>query len=275
MTTATSNPPTPRTRPAVELPARWPWLVRGFIKYALRYLRKHFRAVRISKNGATIPSGDAPVLVVMNHPSWWDALTPIAIFDQFPAGFEHFAAIDARAIEQYGFFNRLGFFGIDQHSIRGAAQFLRTGEAILSASNRAVWVTAQGRFTDVRERPLNLRSGVGHLAARMTRGLVVPVAIEYPFWNERTPEALIRVGKPLDVTTFAELSGKEWAARIESALTDAMDGLAEDAKARDPARFATILGGTVGVGGVYDRWRRLKSWVSGKKFDPSHGGAES
>jgi 1-acyl-sn-glycerol-3-phosphate acyltransferase len=211
----------------------------------------------------------------MNHPSWWDAMTPIALFDQFPRGFEQFAAIDARAVEQYGFFKRLGFFGIDPSSVRGAATFLRIGEAILSQPKRAVWVTAQGQFTDARVRPLNLRSGVGHLAARMARGFVVPIAIEYPFWNERTPEALFRIGTPLDVTEFSELSGKEWTARIESALTDAMDGLAADAMTRDPARFTTIIGGTVGVGGMYDRWRRLKSWVSGKKFDPSHGGAEA
>lgn len=275
MPTTTVEPPTPRTRPAVDLPARWPWLIRGFKQYALRYLRKHFRAVRISKNGATLPTGDEPVLVVMNHASWWDAMTPIALFNQFPRGFEQFAAIDARAVEQYGFFKRLGFFGIDVNSVRGAATFLRVGEAILSQPKRVVWVTAQGQFTDARVRPLNLRSGVGHLAARMTRGFVVPIAIEYPFWNERTPEALIRVGSPLDVTEFSELSGKEWTARIESALTDAMDGLTADAMTRDPARFTTILGGTVGVGGMYDRWRRLKSWVFWKKFDPSHGGAEA
>lgn len=275
MTTGISTPPTPRARPPVELPARWPWLVRGFKRYAVRYLRKHFHAVRISKAGATIPSGDAPILVAMNHSSWWDALTPIALLDEFPRDFEHFPAIDAVAVEKYPFFKRLGFFGVDPHSVRGAASFLRTGEAILSSPNRAVWVTAQGRFTDVRERPLDLRSGVGHLAARMARGFVVPVAVEYPFWNERTPEALIRVGDPLDVTAFPERSGKEWTARIQSALAATMDGLAEDAKTRDPARFRTLIGGTVGVGGVYDRWRRLKSWASGKKFDPSHGGAEA
>ena len=58
----------------------------------------------------------------------------------------------------------LGFFGVDPSTLRGAAEFLRTGEAILSAPQRALWVTAQGEFTDVRTRPLQLKTGVGHLA---------------------------------------------------------------------------------------------------------------
>lgn len=289
MTAAADAPAARPTRPPVELPARWPWLFRGFRKYGGNYLRKHFHAVRLANAGAPVPAGDAPVLVVMNHPSWWDALTPLALLDRFPATVEHFAAIDARAFAKYGFFKRVGFFGVDTQSVRGAAAFLRTGEAILSVPNRVVWVTAQGQFTDVRVRPLNLRSGVGHLAARMATsvpghpggrdvpagGFVLPVGVEYPFWNERTPEALIRIGTPLNVADGAGLSGKAWTAKIEAALTETLDALAADALTRDPARFTTLLGGTVGVGGVYDRWRRLKAWATRTKFDASHGGAEA
>lgn len=275
MTTSIAKPQTPHGRPPVELPARWPWLFRGFRKYGANYLRKHFHAVRLANAGAPVPVGDAPVLVVMNHPSWWDALTPLALVDRFPAAVEHFAAIDARAFAKYGFFKRVGFFGVDTQSVRGAAAFLRTGEAILAVPNRVVWVTAQGQFTDARVRPLNLRSGVGHLAARMSRGFVLPVGVEYPFWNERTPEALIRIGTPLNVADGAGLTGKAWTAKIEAALTETLDGLAADALTRDPARFTTLLGGTVGVGGVYDRWRRLKAWATRTKFDASHGGVEA
>jgi 1-acyl-sn-glycerol-3-phosphate acyltransferase len=254
------------------LPRRWPWLLRGFRKYARRYARKHFHAVRLSKASHPFPPADEPVLVVLNHPSWWDPLTGLILSGGLTAH-DHFAAIDAVAVERYGFFKRLGFVGVDTQSLRGAAEFLRVGAAILSQPGRAFWVTAQGRFTDPRTRPLGLRSGVGHLAARLGKGVVVPVAFEYPFWDERTPEALVRVGEPVRLADRPGLGGKGWTAVIEDALTRTMDGLAADAATRDPGRFAELVGGRAGVGGVYDLWRRVKALVRGERFDPSHAAA--
>src|SRR5262249_37561366 len=158
------------------------------------------------------------------------------------------------------FFKKLGFVGVDTKTLRGAAEFLRTGTAILSQPSRVYWVTAQGRFTDVRERPLAIQAGVGHLAARLERGIVLPLALEYTFWTERTPEALVRVGEPLSVAEHPGLSGKEWAALIETAMTQNLDALNAEAMTRDPAKFTALLAGKSGVGGPYDWWRRLKAW---------------
>ena len=79
------------------VPRRWPWLVRGFRKYAARYVRKHFHAVRLSKSGAAFPPADEPLLVVLNHPSWWDPLIGIVLSREF-ADRDQFAAIDAVAV---------------------------------------------------------------------------------------------------------------------------------------------------------------------------------
>lgn len=255
-----------------ELPRRWPWLIRGFRKYARRYVRKHFHAVRLSKAGAAFPPAGEPVLLVLNHPAWWDPLVGIVLSEAF-AGRDQFAAIDAVAVNQYRFFARLGFVGVDTTSLRGAAAFLRTGQAVLNEPNRVFWVTAQGRFSDVRERPLALRSGVGHLTARLGHGVVVPLALEYAFWEERTPEALARYGKPIRVADHPGLDGKAWTRLIEDALTHTLDALNADAVSRDPGRFDTVLGGRAGVGGVYDLWRRAKALVRGERFDPSHAAA--
>lgn len=255
--------------PQASVPRRWHWLIRGFRRYALRYVRKHFHAVRLSKSGCTFPASDEPLLVVLNHPSWWDPMIGIVLSCQLP-GRDHFAAIDAAAMEKYRFFTKLGFVGVDTKSLRGAAQFLRDGAAVLSQPRRAFWVTAQGRFTDVRERPLALQSGVGHLAARLERGIVLPVALEYVFWTERTPEALVRIGEPLRIADHPGLSGRQWAALIEGALTRNLDALSAEVIRRDPAAFTVLLSGKTGVGGAYDQWRRLKSWLRGRTFDPAH-----
>jgi hypothetical protein len=115
-----------------------------------------------------------------------------------------------------------------------------------------------------------LQSGVGHLAARMRGGIVLPVALEYAFWTERTPGALVRIGEPLRIADHPGLNGKQWAALIEEALTRNLDALSAEAIRRDPAAFSELLSGKTGVGGFYDRWRRLKSWLRGRKFDPAH-----
>jgi hypothetical protein len=144
------------------------------------------------------------------------------------------------------------------------------GTTILSERNRVFWVTAQGRFSDVRQRPLALQSGVGHLAARMTRGLVLPVVLEYAFWTERTPEALIRIGQPIRIDSHVGQSGKEWLTLIEEELTRNLDVLNAETMMRDPAKFIDLQVGRAGVGGVYDFWQQLKAMLRGRRFAAAH-----
>jgi 1-acyl-sn-glycerol-3-phosphate acyltransferase len=257
---------------SVELPHRWLWLLRLFRKYSHRYLRKHFHGVRLSKSSHTFPPTSGPLLIVLNHPGWWDPMICLVLSSLIPEH-DQFAAIDAEAVKQYGFFKKLGFVGVDTKSLRGAAEFIRTGTTILSKPDRVFWVTAQGRFTDVRERPLALQAGVGHLAARIPHGTVIPIALEYTFWSEKTPEALVRIGEPLNVEDHRGLSGKEWTCLIEQTLTSTLEGLNSEAMSRDPSLFTELVSGKTGVGGIYDLWRRLKMWVRGRKFDPSHENA--
>ncbi len=278
---------------APPLPRRVGWLLNGFRWYVRRFLRKNFHAVRLSLGSAAIPADGEPLLIVTNHPSWWDPMLGAFLLDLFP-NHAHYGAIDAEMLEKYRVFKKLGFFGIDTKSLRGAAQFLKTGTAILAAPGRAVWVTAQGEFADVRRRPLNLKPGVGHLAARMPRGWVLPIAFEYAFWNERTPEALVRIGEAIPIRagsvsdgflrTVAHASGSDqarerasatWTARIEAALAQTLDALNADAVSRDPARFRTLLGGKTGAGGAYDFVRRLGSWMRFRRFDPTHDGTKA
>jgi hypothetical protein len=107
----------------------------------------------------------------------------------------------------------------------------------------------------------------------LNSGLVLPVALEYTFWTERTPEALVRIAEPLRIAEYPDRNGKQWTELIESALTRNLDALSAEAMRRDPTAFTELLTGKTGVGGMYDAWRRLKAWVRGKKFDPSHDAA--
>ncbi|MFM7149195.1 MAG: lysophospholipid acyltransferase family protein [Gemmataceae bacterium] len=232
-------------------------------------MKKGFHGVRLSRSGLPPVLDGKPLVVVLNHPSWWDPLLGVVLADHF-AAYKHFVPIDAAALKQYRLFEPLGFFGVEVGSPAGALAFLKTASTILGLPNHALWITAQGRFTDPRERPVELRQGVGHLVRRLENAVVLPLAIEYPFWKERYPEALAHFGSPIEIGRGRDLTVSQWMTRIETGLTQAMDDLAAAAQSQDPGKFDTLLGGTVGVGGVYDWYRRTRAKLAGKPFSASH-----
>lgn len=234
------------------------------------YLTRHFHAVRLSRCCRPVVAPELPLIVVLNHPAWWDPLVALILSGRFPAQ-HHYAPMEARALARYVLFNRLGFYAVEQGTTRGAEGFLLTTAAILAEPRTAVWITAQGRFTDPRVRPPGVLPGVGHVARRLRDGLILPLALEYPFWGERLPEALAYFGKPLRIRDHAGLSAKQWTARIDDRLATTQDALAVEALARDPAAFETLVNGNAGVGGLYDQWRRLRAWRAGEPFQAAHG----
>jgi 1-acyl-sn-glycerol-3-phosphate acyltransferase len=268
-----SSPDRHGLRAAIEAgpaPPRWQGLFRLFRWYARRYAAKHLHAVRVAKSGPPPVALDGPTIVVMNHPSWWDPLLCFILSGLWPDRLD-WGPIESKGLQRYRFLERVGLFGIATGTTRGAVTFLRIAKAILSDPKATLWVTAQGRFTDVRERPVRLRSGVGHLAESMDCGQLLPLAVEYVFWDERTPEALVYFGKPIDLAREPKRPAHEWTATIERALERAQDESAGLARRRDPALFTTLVQGRAGVGGVYDWGRRLRAWWRGERFRAEHG----
>jgi 1-acyl-sn-glycerol-3-phosphate acyltransferase len=242
--------------------------VRLLARYFRRWMGKSFHAVRLSRTGKPPALNGRPLVVVLNHPSWWDPLMGMVLAGLFD-GYRHFVPIDAAALKQYRFFEPLGFFGVETGAAGGLA-FLRTSTAILRQPDNALWITAQGKFTDPRERPVRLRQGVGHLIRRLDIAVVLPLAIEYPFWQERYPEALAHFGEAIFVDRGRDQTVDAWMSRIEAALTQAQDDLSRLAVAQDSGPFDTLVGGAVGIGGIYDLWRRFRALLRGDRFRAAH-----
>ena len=253
--------------PAISRP-----LLNWFTWYSKRYLRQHFHTLRLSR-GQTPPTDlPCPLVFYANHPSWWDPLVAIALRDRFFPEHRAFAPIDAAALQKYKFFAKLGFFPIARDR-RGALQFLRTAEAVLSRPLHILLVTPQGRIADTRERPVEFKPGLGHLAMRMPDVAFVPLALDYAFWNERKPEVLIRFGSPIRPATIgnaAEMDTGAWTKFFQGELERTQDALAEDVISHDPYRFDTFLQSQSGVGGVYDLWRRFRAFCRHEPFHPEH-----
>lgn len=242
-----------------------------FARYVRYYLGRNFHALHLAKFGALDALDGHPLLVCVNHPSWWDPLVGVHLAKRLFADRVHYAPIAAAGVSKYKFFERLGFFGIDSSTRDGASRFLRIGGELLSRPNGAFWVTPQGQFIDTRTRPVKLQPGVGHLTRRAKDFAMLPVALEYSFWNERYPEAFAGIGEPVLVERGAERSADAWTEIFAAALQETQDRLSALVMRRDPDLFESLLGGASGIGGMYDLWRALKARTQGKRFDAGHG----
>lgn len=242
------------------------WL---FTSYARRFIRRHFHAVRLKGN--FIVESERPVVVYCNHASWWDPMMLILLADKLLPGRRHYAPVEAAALERYKFFKRLGFYGVERNRRRGALEFLRTSRAILESPRSALWVTPQGRFADVRERPPAFERGLGVLASRCPGALFVPVAFEYTFWEERLPETLIWIGEPARVDSLPQKDSASLSRHLEDGLLRVQEQLAAAAVRREADVFRTILQGGRGVNSLYDAWRSMSARWRGQPFRREHG----
>ena len=240
------------------------WFFRRIVR---GYFRRHFSGVRLSRASNLASLNDERLIVYANHSSWWDPMVLVLMAAKLMPNRQHFAPMDAAALERYGIFRRIGVFGVEMNTARGAAQFLRTGSKIV-LDGGVLWVTPQGRFADSRERPLAFKPGLAALAAKMETGCtVLPLAIEYVFWNERLPETLLHFGEPVHVNGQ---SVEEVRSLIEAALLKTMDTLKTEAMARKPAAFSLVHDGTVGTGGFYELGQRMLATVRRRRFQPEH-----
>ena len=96
-----------------------------------RYAARRFHGVRLARGTLPVLPADRPVIVYSNHPSWWDPAMFIMLATlRFPER-NGYGPMEASALEQYRFMRRIGIFGIETDSPRGAAAFLKISSGLL------------------------------------------------------------------------------------------------------------------------------------------------
>lgn len=254
------------------------WFQNGFHRFLESYLKRHFHAIAVENQGwqawkrmAADARADVPLIVYCNHPSWWDPLIAHFINFRLFAPRQIYAPIDASALERYKVLERLGFFGVDMDSTKGAASFLKTTAELFRRPSTALWLTPEGRFADARDHDAELMPGLSHLCSRMSEGIVVPLSLEYVFWEERLPECLFRFGEIVSLADTPSMTKPEWHVDLASRLRTNQTKLGELVQARSSEPFENLMRGKQGASGVYDFGRRVKSWLTFRKFQPAHG----
>jgi 1-acyl-sn-glycerol-3-phosphate acyltransferase len=264
-------PRAPRSAAAEPIIAARSQRWHSFFHYAFSgFTTRKLRAVRVARWGEPRFDPARSHVVFANHPSWWDGVAFMLLQTEFARGREVYTPMDAQALEKYSFMKRLGVFGVQQDSARGAIAFLRIAEGVLASPQRMLWMNAPGRFCDVRERPVPIAPGLVRMPEIAPGACFVPLALDYPFWSESKPEMLAAFGEPIEGAALAALDRDARADALRHALTATMDRLAADALARDASRFRTIAAGREGMGGIYGRWKHLKAIISGKPYDARH-----
>lgn len=261
----------------VDVPSAW--LVRGFVGYSRRLMRKHFHAFAADTRSLTqvpVPP-HAALIVYANHPGWWDPLVAVLLKERLFPDRHLFAPIDQEALEKYRVLKKLGFFGIERDRRSGVAAFLQNSRNILQLPSASIWLTPEGRFCDPRDHQAELMPGLAHLASRWEEAksdglpkplVLIPLAIEYPFWEEKLPEALCRFGSPM-IASGGDKS--TWQQQLTEALRTAQRTLANDALNRQVDQFDEVLWSGATRTSWYDRMRSLSGRWRGKRVELSHG----
>ena len=255
----------PRDASAREVPPVSAGTLRFFRFIVRGYFRRHFRAVLVQQQ-ERLAQASGPLVVYANHSSWWDPMVCVLMAGVLLPERRHYAPMDAAALARYPILRKIGIFPVEMATARGAAQFLRTSQVILEGGG-VVWITPQGRFADVRE-PLTLKPGLGALAARVPGVTLLPLAIEYTFWDERLPETLLRCGELLRIATGT--SADAATQDLWLALATTMQELKAASMARDASAFRVLLSGRRGTGGFYALGRRLRAIFTGKRRRVDH-----
>ncbi len=243
--------PLPVYSPIVAAMARW---------YVPHFVRKAFHAVRLDAQ-SVLPPAVTPTVIYLNHPSWWDPLIGAVMACRFYPRHKHYCPIDAQSLTQYPIMRKLGFFPVHKNTARGAADFLQASRSVLRHNNAMLWVTPQGDFVDSLVRPVTLKPGLGHLARDIRPITFVPMAVEYIFWQDRLPEALISIGAPINPDIHEDKTAAQWTKLLAAELENRQNVLRDKAVLRSSDGFTTLLERQSGVGGIYD----LRLRFGGKK----------
>lgn len=242
--------------------------------WLMRYLRwdipRGFHNVYLTGEiGEFQDDGKTPLIVCLNHSSWWDAMFGLLIEEEF-FNWERYSVMEEKQLLRYRFFSKIGMIGVDRTGLKGAREFLQYVQPLLKGRRRSLWLTPQGEFGSNYQRPIKFQSGVSHIAASLDHFYFTTIAFHYEFWNERKPEAFVSFSPVELFETTSSFNRKAWLHAQERRLEAQLDSLLALVEQRDPTLFKVFLSGKTGTNAIYDAVRALSARIRGEAFSAEH-----
>jgi 1-acyl-sn-glycerol-3-phosphate acyltransferase len=247
------------------------WLVDGFCWYSRGLLRKQFQSVGFlgTEKLAAIPTHHSTI-VFANHASWWDPIVAMMAQNNYMGQRTLFAPIDAEQLENYAVLKKMGFYGVRLQSFSGAQQFLDTSKKLLASPRVSLWITPEGKFCDVRDHEQPLMPGLAHLVSKLNHTTVIPLALEYGFWDDSRPHIFGQFGDHLNCEQSRLVDKSACKEHLTQMLRKTQRELASAVIKRDPQPFNYLMSSHAKRLSWYDFARKWAAWLKGRSFDPRH-----
>lgn len=227
-----------------------------FARMNKRMLRRHFHALHV-RGAERVQQLDRslPIIFYGNHSNWWDGLIEFYLSLEV-LHCDSYLMMEEKQMVRYKFFRFIGAFSVNRGSPREAYESVRYASEIVSGPNRVLWIYPQSDMRPNDVRPLKFYSGIGHIASRVGKAHLIPVARRYEFMKEQLPEVFTSFGEPMLVAEVKD--PKALTASCEEILTGELDALRSSVVAERLDTFATVLRGRASTNVVYDRVRLVE-----------------
>jgi hypothetical protein len=220
-------------------------------------LWSHFARVWLRFDRPIPAPAERPLIFYMNHPSWWDGYLAIVLNRMvLRERVQSFCMMDERELRRYRFFTWLGAFSVDRRDARSAMRSVAYISRLLAERpGRALAIFPQGEISPNDRRPIQMFSGMAHVARRAGGATLWPVALRFEFRGEQRPEACIRAGPTHYLA--ADSDARSAAAEAGARLTAACDALRDDVNSGRLDGYQVLLSGRPGPDKLWDAARGL------------------
>lgn len=175
------------------------WVVKWWVRYQIR---KQFHAVMLEdKSGVEWKTSRESVILCLNHTNWWDGFIALFLSEQH-LGYPLWLMQEEEHLERYGFFRKLGVFGVERRNGSDALGGIRKTLRILQRERQAICIFPQGKLCHPDEK-ISCMRGVPWLQGK-SGVRAIPVWLQMEWFVESRPTILIRLGKPLEPGANAE-----------------------------------------------------------------------
>jgi 1-acyl-sn-glycerol-3-phosphate acyltransferase len=210
-----------------------------FAENAAKRIRATFGKVLVhGLASARNEAAGAPLLVVANHTSWWDALVALYVTTHL-LELEGYALMDAKNLVRFPFFGLVGAFGVDLGEPRDGVRAIRYASRLLDRPGRAVWLFPQGRERPITERPLDFRGGAAEIARVARNAVIIPAALRYEFGADELPHLYVSFGPVVAPSRDVETNRIEQERAVDAELARIERAACGDVSAFDVVHRAT------------------------------------